>query len=227
MMAVDELDRPVWNALRSRQAGLAIGEARAWRFAPEYGVFAAAADGSAASQAALAALLPAGGEIWLVETAAVPPPPGFVLRSASLCHQMVARAVTPDTADVAFVDLEESDAPEMHALATLTVPGPFFARTHRLGQFVGVRQGGRLVAMAGERMKPPGATEVSGVCTHPAHRGRGYAGALMREVTRRILARGELAFLHVYASNTGAIALYEALGFALRREMTMMVLERA
>jgi predicted GNAT family acetyltransferase len=75
-------------------------------------------------------------------------------------------------------------------------------------------------------MKPPGATEVSGVCTHPAHRGRGYAGGLMREVTRRILARGELAFLHVYASNTGAIALYQSLGFTLRREMTMMLLER-
>ena len=226
MMAADELDRPVWNALTSRQAGLAIGAGRARRFAPEYGVFAAASDGSPASQAALASLLPAGGEIWLVETASVPLPLGLAQRSASLCHQMVARAVTPNTAEMAFVDLAESDAPEMHALAALTVPGPFFAQTHRLGQFVGVRQGGRLVAMAGERMKPPGATEVSGVCTHPAHRGRGYAGALMREVTRRILARGEFAFLHVYASNTGAIALYRSLGFTLRREMTMMVLAR-
>jgi predicted GNAT family acetyltransferase len=137
MMAVDELDRPVWNALRSRQAGLAIGEARARRFAPEYGVFAAALDASPASQAALAALLPAGGEIWLVEAGIVPPPPGLTQRSASLCHQMVARAVTPDTAEMAFVDLEERDAPEMHALATLTVPGPFFARTHRLGRASG------------------------------------------------------------------------------------------
>ncbi|MEI9963878.1 MAG: GNAT family N-acetyltransferase [Caulobacteraceae bacterium] len=105
----------------------------------------------------------------------------------------------------------------MLALATLTQPGPFFARTHQLGDFIGVKQEGRLVAMAGERMRPTGFTEVSGVCTHPDWRGRGYAAGLMRLVAARILARGETPFLHVYASNTGAIALYEALGFRLRR----------
>ena len=82
------------------------------------------------------------------------------------------------------------------------------------------------MAMAGERMKPTGFTEVSGVCTHPDHRGRGYAGALMRVVAARILARGEMPFLHAYASNTGAIGLYESLGFALRREIAMTVLIR-
>jgi hypothetical protein len=81
--------------------------------------------------------------------------------------------------------------------------------------------------MAGERMKPDGFTEVSGVCTHPDHRGRGYAGALMRLVARRILDRGETPFLHAYASNTGAIALYETLGFTLRREVLMTRLSRA
>jgi predicted GNAT family acetyltransferase len=114
----------------------------------------------------------------------------------------------------------------MFDLATLTKPGPYFARTHRLGDFVGVKQDGRLIAMAGERMKPDGFTEVSGVCTHPDARGRGYAGALMRVVVAKILARGETPFLHVYAANTGAIGLYETLGFALRREVTMTVLTR-
>jgi len=115
----------------------------------------------------------------------------------------------------------------MLALATETRPGPFFARTHQLGDFVGVKAGGRLIAMAGERMKPEGYTEVSGVCTDPGHRGRGYAGALMRVVAHRILARGETPFLHSYAHNTGAIGLYQSLGFALRSEMTMQVLSRA
>ena len=89
----------------------------------------------------------------------------------------------------------------MLALATLTRPGPFFARTHQLGAFIGVKQDGRLVAMAGERMQPTGFTEVSGVCTHPDPRGRGYAGGLMRQVAARILARGETPFLHAYADN--------------------------
>ncbi|HVK42142.1 MAG TPA: GNAT family N-acetyltransferase, partial [Phenylobacterium sp.] len=118
------------------------------------------------------------------------------------------------------------DAPQMLALATLTAPGPFFARTHQLGRFVGVKAGGQLVAMAGERMRPPGHTEVSGVCTHPDHRGRGYAAGLMLEVAARIRARGEIPFLHSYAHNTGAIALYQALGFDFRRELIMTTLTR-
>ncbi|HYE45032.1 MAG TPA: GNAT family N-acetyltransferase [Caulobacter sp.] len=104
----------------------------------------------------------------------------------------------------------------MLALATLTRPGPFFERTHELGDFVGIKQGGRLIAMAGERLAPDGFTEVSGVCTDPDHRGRGYAAALMRRVAGSILGRGETPFLHSYADNAGAIALYESLGFVVR-----------
>jgi predicted GNAT family acetyltransferase len=89
-----------------------------------------------------------------------------------------------------------------------------------------VKVDGRLAAMAGERMKPDGFTEVSGVCTHPDFRGRGYGGALMRHVAQRILDRGETPFLHAYASNRGAIAMYERLGFTLRREVLMTRLTR-
>jgi hypothetical protein len=90
-----------------------------------------------------------------------------------------------------------------------------------------VKTDGRLVAMAGERLRLDSFTEVSGVCTHPDHRGRGYAAALMRKVAGRILDRGETPFLHAYASNREAIALYEALGFAVRREVLMTRLTRA
>ena len=117
----------------------------------------------------------------------------------------------------------EADAPEMLALATLTKPGPFFDKTHRLGDFIGVKRDGRLIAMAGERMKPAGFTEVSGVCTHPDFRGQGLAGGLMRIVTERILARGEQALLHAYADNTGAIALYETLGFSIRSPVSVIL----
>jgi predicted GNAT family acetyltransferase len=137
---------------------------------------------------------------------------------------MVAETIAaPDTE---FENLRESNALEMRSLAELTQPGPFFARTHQLGEFIGIRSGGKLIAMAGERMKAPGFTEVSAVCTHPDHRGRGYAGALMAKVAVKILSRGETPFLHVYAHNTGAIALYEKLGFRLRRALSMRVLVR-
>ena len=123
--------------------------------------------------------------------------------------------------------MTEADAAEMQALAALTQPGPFFRHTNRLGTFIGVRQDGALVAMAGERLRPTGYTEVSGVCTHPDHRGKGYAGALMRQVAHNIVARGDTPFLTSYTDNVGAIALYEALGFRIRRELMLTALSRA
>ena len=220
------LDRPVWSALTTRQAPLSLGDARALRFAPDYAAFGAAADEEPASQAALGALVPPDGELWLVETHPPPPPPGTVVIKNALCWQMIAETVTPGEPGFEVTPLTDADGPQVLALATLTQPGPFFARTHQLGDFVGVKQGGRLVAMAGERMRPTGFTEVSGVCTHPDHRSRGYGGGLMRIVAERILARGETPFLHVYATNAGAIALYRSLGFDLRSEISATVVTR-
>ena len=219
------LDRPVWSALTTRQAALALGDARAVRLDPAYGPFAAAADASPGSLCALAALITDDHPtLALIQAEPTPAPPGTIITLLGVLHQMIATRLTPLACSAPIVPLTEADAPDMLALATLTEPGPFAARTHQLGDFVGVKQDGRLVAMAGERMQPDGFTELSAVCTHPEHRGRGYAGALITEVTRRILARGETAFLHVYPGNTGAIALYETLGFTLRRPIGLTLL---
>lgn len=225
MSPAHPLDRPIWSTLTSRQAPLALGDARALRFDPAYALFGAAADASPDSQAALAALNISPNGMGLVETGDMPPPPGARVRSAALCVQMTASALTAGGREIRFESLGEEDAADMLALATLTVPGPFFEKTHRLGDFIGVKQDGRLIAMAGERMKPDGFTEVSCVCTHPDHRGLGHAGALMRVVTQRILERGEQAFLHAYAANTATIALYETLGFRVRTTVTYTVLD--
>lgn len=221
------LDRPVWSALTTRQAHLTTGNDLARRIDPEIGLFAASADRSAESLAALAALAPKDGVIGLVEIDRPPAPPGTVLVSSALCDQMLARDIRPRPAHFPIIPLINDDAPEMLALATLTKPGPYFARTYQLGGFVGAKIDGRLVAMAGERMKPGGFTEVSGVCTHPDHRGHGYAATLMAHVATRILARGETPFLHAYSDNIGAIALYERMGFVLRRQMILTLLARA
>jgi predicted GNAT family acetyltransferase len=226
-MAREQLDRPVWNALTTRWAALAEGDARAWRLDRGYGVFGAAADRSSDSLAALAALIPDGGELWLVERDDWPAPPGTRIDRRAECVQMVCEKLPPaGVAAFPVVALGEGDASAMYDLAMLTKPGPYAAHTNRLGDFIGVMQDDRLIAMAGERMKMPGLSEVSGVCTHPDHRGRGYAGALMRVVAERMLARGETPCLHAYASNAGAIALYESLGFRLRATVTASVLVR-
>jgi predicted GNAT family acetyltransferase len=133
-------------------------------------------------------------------------------------------APADDSGDL--VELGEADSPEMLALARLTEPGPFEAETWRMGRFFGVRRDGRLVAMAGQRMHPPGFVELSGVCTHPDARGEGLATRLTNHVTRAILAGGETPFLHAWADNTGAIALYERLGYRMYRQMNVAVFAR-
>ncbi len=226
-VAAHPLDRPVWSALSTRWKPLSLGDDAARRLAPEYGPFAASADTFPESLAALAALAPAEGVLVRLEAETQPVPPGLAVAFAADAVQMICDAVTPGEPDFAFAPLTDADAPEMLALALLTKPGPFAERTNRLGGFIGVRIGGRLAAMAGERMKPAGFTEVSGVCTHPDVRGRGYAAGLMRVVARRILERGEMPFLHAYADNAGAIALYESLGFRIRRPIHVTMLARA
>lgn len=140
--------------------------------------------------------------------------------------QMIARVTFQPEDEAVIINLTNADAPEMQALAALTKPGPFLPRTHELGQFIGIRENGALVAMAGERMKLPGFTEVSAVCTHPDFRGRGMAGRLTRIVAARICARGETPFLHAFGGNANAIRLYESLGFELRSKMFITVLRR-
>lgn len=198
------------------------------RLDPDHGLFAASADLSAQSLAALTPLLPADGPMWIVETEPVAAPPGAQVVQHADVWQMVATDLSPDAPrNVEIVPLTDADAPRMRTLADLTEPGPFLASTHRLGEFIGVVRDGVLAAMAGERLKPAGFTEVSGVCTHPDHRGQGYAAVLTHAVARKIQDRGETPFLHVYAGNIGAIRVYEALGFTLRRVMVLTVLARA
>lgn len=160
------LDRPVWSALTGRQADFAAGDAQALRYRPEINILAAAADTSPGALTALAALVPPGGKIATVEGAETPVPPGLtVLKQAMLAQMVLEHPALAEPVD--YLDLGDPDAPEMLALATLTEPGPFVEATHRLGAFIGIRVDGQLVAMAGERMRAPGLTEVSAVCTHP------------------------------------------------------------
>lgn len=222
------LDRPVWSMLTGRQAHLATGDARAVRIDRGYGPFGAAADTGAAAQAALAALAPHDGELWIVEGEPWPLPPGTREVRRAVLAQMVAEGPPPArrAGEPAMVPLSDADAPEMGALADHAKPGPWGPATHRYGPFFGVREEGRLLAMAGQRMLMPGMAEVSGVATWADCRGRGLARALIGHVMRAMVARGDTPFLHSYADNAGAIALYETLGFRIRRQVHVLVIAR-
>ena len=224
----DPLLRPVWNMLSGPQSGLAIGGELAVRIDPGYGPFAAMRDRSDEALAALAALVVPGEQVWLVEPEEWPMLPGFERIRTAVLVQMVAESpASLQPGDEETVLLGDSDAAAMSEIARSTKPGPWGDKTRHYGAFHGILRDGRLAAMAGERMRPAvGLAELSGVCTWPEFRSQGLAARLIRRVMAGFTARGDVPFLHSYAANIGANALYETLGFATRREMVVTVLER-
>ena len=225
-MKAHPLDRPAWSALASRHAHLAEGDERARRYRAGVAFFAASHDNAAESLRALENLVRTGERLFLVQADEIALPQGLVASTRATGVQMIATSAFKKPEDRRVEELGASDAAEMLALAELTKPGPFTLRALALGRFWGVRIDGSLAAMAGERMKQVGFAEVSGVATHPDFRGQGLARLLSQVVAAHIQERGETPYLHAYASNSSAIRLYESLGFELRTEMNVAVVER-
>jgi predicted GNAT family acetyltransferase len=224
--SIHPLDYPVWHALITRQQGLAEGGVRARRYPPAIAPFAATADTSPRSFAALGALMSNSDQAVLFTPDPVIAPAEFRILLATTGEQMIGPLVETSADAAEILTLGAGDVPAMMELTQLTKPGPFTPRTHELGTFLGIRIDGALVAMAGERMKPANYTEITAVCVHPAYRGRGYAQMLLAAVSRRISARGEIPFLHVFSDNHSAIALYRRQGMAIRRRLCVTVLGR-
>ena len=222
----EALDRPIWHAMTGPQAPLVTGDGAVRRFRPEFAPFADMDVVSAENLLLLAQMLPNDGVAALFTVAPVEVPPGVDLVRATELLQMVSRQPGAAGDGIDMVRLDADDVPAMLELVALTQPGPFAPRTIELGQYLGIKDNGRLVAMTGERLHPVGYTEVSAVCTHPDHRGRGYAKALVSRVARDVAARGEIPFLHVLPDNTAAIATYTSIGFAERRVINLTVLHR-
>ncbi|MFF4271799.1 GNAT family N-acetyltransferase [Streptomyces sp. NPDC001536] len=214
------LDNPVWAALDGPHAAFAERVGRAARYPADVYAFAALADpADPAAWTDLHTLLgPATtARIKGVETV----PDGWDVVGGGQGVQLVDTRLRAEPAPEA-VRLGPDDVPDILDLVARTRPGPFLARTVHLGTYLGIRHRGRLVALAGERLHLPGWTEISAVCTDPAHRGRGLGTRLVRAVAAGIRERGETPFLHAAANNATAIRLYESIGFTLRRRTTIL-----
>jgi ribosomal protein S18 acetylase RimI-like enzyme len=234
------LDNPIWSALCTEHASLALGDNRARRYPHDIGPLSGIRDQSLESYDALRDLA-GSGVVVLFSIEPLRIPPGWKTVRNGPIVQMIrtpesfAAAGAPDLRldaqklkageGILLRQLDAKDAPEMVALAELTEPGPFRPRTMELGNFYGIFHGSRLVAMSGKRMHLPGLVEVSGVCTHPDSRGRGYAAHLMSLVIAEIEQENKIPFLHAFADNP-AIRLYERMGFELRRNFNFAVIAR-
>jgi len=221
------LENPIWNSLRTDHAALALGDDHARRYPPEIGPLSGIPDQSPESYAKLQELAGTNPVVlFSIEPYRIPS--GWRRVRGGELVQMVR---TSPPADLGWINartpvrrLTAEDAPAMVALAELTEPGPFRLRTIELGNFYGIFHGEALVAMSGKRMHLPGLVEVSGVCTHPDARGRGYAAQLMSLVIDEIEREGKIPILHAFADNP-AVRLYERLGFRLRQRLELAVIK--
>jgi ribosomal protein S18 acetylase RimI-like enzyme len=222
-----DLDNPVWICLTTRHAHLAQGGGLARRYPPDISPIAAIPSPSRIHVVALEALFDVGDVLAIAGTFVPALSARWVPLQEAHIVQMVRDGSAPaQPGDVEATLLSRADAGEMLALVDLTQPGPFRTRTVELGTFLGIREEGRLVAMAGQRLWVGEHREVSGVCTHPDAQGRGYAQALTGRIINRILAAGQIPFLHVESTNARAIAIYRALGFVARAEFPLLVAKR-
>ncbi|MEV2213291.1 GNAT family N-acetyltransferase [Streptomyces sp. NPDC050997] len=215
------LDNAVWAALDGPHAHLAERVGLAARYPADVYAFAALADpGDPAAWADLHTLVGAGTVVRIKPVERVPD--GWEVVGGGVGVQLVDTALRAEPAPEA-VRLGPDEVPEILDLVARTRPGPFLKRTVALGAYLGIRERGRLIAMAGERLRLLGWTEISAVCTDPEHRGRGLATRLVRAVAAGIRERGDTPFLHAAENNADAIRLYESIGFAVRRRSRILV----
>lgn len=226
-MSLSILDNPIWHSLLTEHASFAEGGDLAKRYPGDVSPLAGIKEQSEQAYHALGELLKAeeAAVLFLVEMPR--PPAGWqIVRNFPMDQMICSQQPEAVPHDYRIEKLDAADVPEMVALAELTEPGPFRKRTIEFGGYLGIREAGRLAAMAGQRTHPAGFTEVSAVCTHPDFRGRGYAKALVSAVARSIYDRGEVPFLGVKQDNASAKRVYQKIGFTVRRALYVTVLKR-
>jgi ribosomal protein S18 acetylase RimI-like enzyme len=221
------LDNIVWHCLTGAHAGFARGTAGARRYGPGFSPIVGFASPQAPDLAAFAPHCEPG-EVLYCAAWSTPAPAGWAIDEETSMAQLLWPGGPPaDDVALQTVRLGLAHVDAVLALVALTQPGPFGPRTIELGDYYGVFNDGRLVAMAGERMSAGRLQEISAVCTHPAFQGRGLARRLVAKLLRLQVGRGQLPFLHVVDENAAARRLYERMGFVHHQNLVVRVVSRA
>ena len=221
------LDNPVWEALTTEDKRFNIGMPALAYFPEDISPFVGMERWDEKDLANMDSILPTERSFSVMIAGEVRIPPTFEILFTTPLYQMICTRLQPIAQAGATIEhLEKADVPAMLALTAMTKPGPFLQRTIEFGNYVGIYEHGELLAMAGERLHLRGYTEVSAVCTHPDHLGKGYAAQLMTYACERVIEQGNIPFLHVKTDNLRAIRKYEQLGFTKRADFYFAVVKK-
>ncbi|QMU30907.1 GNAT family N-acetyltransferase [Adhaeribacter radiodurans] len=221
------LNNPIWFALQSGNKNIASGNAQVKFMQRDIGPFAAMEEYSESNFVYLLEQSKPGDYFILFTHEKIKVPASWTTLVEKTITQMVYLHPSPPSivADTNLVVLEEKDVPAMLDLTQRTKPGPFLSGTIELGNYIGIFEGSKLIAMAGQRLKPGVYTEISAVCTDPAYTGRGLAQKIVTALVNKILAESRIPMLHLNTDNNSAYNLYTKIGFQTRREIMVYVIQ--
>ena len=221
------LDNPIWEALCSRQSHFNRGSETLKYFPAEVAPFISMKKWDEKDIQDLIKNIPENRAFYVLTANEIKLPPSFKIIFTLPLYQMYCPALKPfSNPDIEIRNLGDEDIPQMLTLTEQTKPGPFYERTIDFGNYIGIFSGDELVAMAGERLKVNGYTEVSAICTNPDHLGKGYASHLLSKASERIVAEGNVPFLHVRTDNLRAIEVYKKSGFEIRTEIHFFIFKK-
>jgi ribosomal protein S18 acetylase RimI-like enzyme len=224
---ITPLDNPVWEALSSRQIHFNKGNDILKYFPATVSPFVGLQHWNKTDLEELISLLPADRSFSVMNTKEVTLPASFEIVFTTPLYQMYCPVLKPfNNPAIGFRKLYNADIPQMLELTDNTKPGPFYERTIDFGNYIGIFNNDKLVAMAGERLKVNGYTEASAICTHPDFLGKGYASYLLSKVSEQIIQEASIPFLHVRSDNSRAIEVYKKLGFQIRANVYFAIFKK-
>ena len=224
---ISSLDNPVWEALSSRQSHFNIGNNQLKYFPADIAPFVGLKHWDSNDLKELVDHLPIQRSFSVMKAKKAELPPSFEMVFSTPLYQMYCPVLKPVTnPEIIIRKLVNEDVSMMLELTSITKPGPFYERTIEFGNYIGIFNNDRLVAMAGDRLSLNGYTEVSAICTHPDHLGKGYASYLITRASERIIAEGNIPFLHVRTDNLRAVEVYKKMGFNIRADIYFAIFRK-
>ena len=220
-----KLDNPAWYSLKETHQSLSISSDEIKFYLPEICPFGGMTSPEANLSLFIHNHIPLSNSFFVIGNKPQKTS-GLSFEKELVCLQMVCSETIKMETTEDILELNEKHKGQLVQLVNMVQPGYFKEGTVKMGDYFGIFKNDTLVAVTGERMKMNGFTEISAVVTHPAFTGKGFAKQLIAHTVNKNFEQTIVPYLHVAETNSGAIQLYEKLGFVARRKISFWMMRR-